>query len=172
MNTMSNRRYLSIWTAFSLSLLATGCIHAKQTGDSVRYDFTGTLRAMTQCKVNDDQVINVPFGNVSVNKVDSGIYFRTINYSLDCGSVGASNTVLMTLRATPVATSDSTIATSAAGLWAQFYKEGAPVPLNKEFKIDDPTSPPKLEVKLVKDPDTDFKEGAFTATATLMVEYL
>ncbi|WP_449567274.1 fimbrial protein [Lelliottia nimipressuralis] len=145
---------------------------SNQTGDTVTYSFKGVLQAMTPCQVNGDQVIEVPFGNVGINKVESGIYIKDINYTLNCGSAGASNTILMTLRAPTVGASDSAIDTGVPGLWATFTKDDQPLSLNKEFKVDDGQNPPRLRVQLVKDPNTDFTEGSFSISATLTANYM
>lgn len=146
---------------------------SEQKGDSVDISFTGLLQAMTPCSISNDKTIEIGFGNVGINKIESGQYIREIDYELDCGSVGAANTVLMTLKATPVPSNGSIVDSGRKGLWIQFYKNGSPLILNEEFKVDDVSvPPPKLTVNLIANPGEDLEEGAFSVTATLIAEYI
>ena len=176
---MSIQKFLS---ALKISLLCGGGLFffavpaghtaSEQKGDSVEFTFTGTLLAMTPCSINNNGVIEVPFSNVSINKVESGIYFQPIGYDLDCGGVGAANTILMTLKGTPVDADESIIASGRKGLWMQFYKDGTELKLNQEFEINNVLSPPEITVYLRKDPGEELEEGTFSTTVTLMSEYL
>ncbi|PAX77395.1 fimbrial protein [Citrobacter braakii] len=152
----------------SCSMLAI----SKQTGDSVDFTFTGLLQAMTACSINNDRTIEIAFGNIGINKIESENYTRNIDYELDCGSVGGANTVLLTLKATPVPSDGSIIDSGRKGLWIQFYKDSVPLKLNEEFKVENVTAPPKLMVKLITDPAEDPEEGPFSCTATLIAEYI
>ncbi|MCY9801530.1 hypothetical protein B9P84_23280 [Citrobacter braakii] len=145
---------------------------SQQTGDSVDFTFTGLLQAMTPCSINNDRTIEIAFGNVGINKIESENFTRTIDYELDCGSVGAANSVLMTLKATPVPSDSSIVNSGRKGLWIQFYKDNSPLVLNEEFKIENVTTPPKLMVKLITNPAEDLEEGSFSFTATLIAEYI
>lgn len=145
---------------------------SQQTGDSVDFTFTGLLQAMTPCSIDNDQTIEIAFGNVGINKVENENYTRNINYEIDCGSVGGANKILMTLKATPVPSDGSIVDSGRKGLWLQFYKDGAPLKLNEEFKIENILSPPKLSVALIKDPGEDLEEGFFSVTATLIAEFI
>lgn len=144
-----------------------------QTGDSVDVRFTGRLQAMTPCSINNNGPVTVAFGNVGINKVDSGQYLRKMEYRLDCGSATSSNTVLMSFTTTtPVVTDSAAISSNIPGLWVKILKDGAPLELGKEFQIPDPQVQPKIEVQLIKDPTTDLVEGGFKATGTLLAEYM
>lgn len=145
---------------------------SNQTGDSVGFRFTGRLQAATSCIISNDQVIVVDFGNVAVNRVDSGNYMREVSYTLDCGSAGSSNTISMVFKATPVPSDPATFASSAPGLWVKVLKDGQPVELNKAFTVASPQTPPRIDVQLVKDPAQNLIEGTFSATGTLMAEYV
>lgn len=176
---MSFPRFLS---ALKLSLLCGGCVFyvaipnvyavSEQKGDSVEFSFTGTLHAMTPCSISNDRIIEVPFYSVGINKVESGLYNQPIEYDLDCGGVGAANTILMTIKATPVSADESVIASGRKGLWIQFYKDGVALKLNQEFKIDNALNPPEIKVYLRKNPNEELEGGSFSTTVTLMSEYL
>jgi type 1 fimbria pilin len=144
---------------------------SQQTGDSVGFTFTGLLQAMTPCSISNDRTIEIAFGNVGINKIESENYTRTIDYELDCGSVGAANTILMTLKATPISSEGSIVDSGLKGLWIQFYKNSSPLILNEEFGVDNVLRPPELSVKLIKNPAEVLGEGSFSLTATLIAEY-
>ncbi|KFA84180.1 fimbrial protein [Enterobacter asburiae] len=145
---------------------------SNQTGDSVTYKFSGRLQAATPCTISNDQVITVDFGNVAVSRLNGGAYIQPVNYTLECGSAGSANTVSMVFKATPVASDAATFSSTINGLWVKVLKDGQPLELNKAFTVADPLSPPAIEVQLEKDPATDLAEGSFTATGTLMAEYI
>ena len=157
-----------------IPLLMASCAAQAATlvGDSITVNFTGHLTNRSPCTVGDDKVIEVPFGNVGVNKVDTGQFIQTVPYTLECGSAAAGDTVKMKILATPVAAENSAMASSVNGLWIRFLKDDARQPLNEEFDVPDWHNPPKLEIQLAKDPAVDLTAAAFTATATLTAEYL
>lgn len=145
---------------------------SNQTGDSVMFKFTGRLQAATPCTISNDKVIAVEFGNVAINRVDEGSYIREVKYTLDCGSAGSTNTVSMVFMAVSVPSDTAAFASSAPGLWVKVLKDGQPLALNKSFMVASPQSPPRIDVQLVKDPASVLTEQDFTATGTLMAEYL
>lgn len=165
---------LSLLCGGGVFYLAVSNVYAasEQKGDSVEFSFTGTLQAMTPCSISNNRVIEVPFYNVGINKVESGLYNQPIEYDLNCGDIGAVNTVLMTIKGTPVSADESVIASGRKGLWIQFYKDGLALKLNQEFKVDNPLNPPEIKVYLRKNHDEELEEGSFSATVTLMSEYL
>ncbi|EOZ7472401.1 fimbrial protein [Enterobacter hormaechei] len=151
-------------------LIISASAAAVQTGDSVNFNFTGHLVQRSYCTVNNDQVINVPFGNVGVNKVDSGEYIQDIDYQLNCKGLAAGSTVNMMIRATPTSWDSHAAVTDVIGLGVRFLKEGQAIELNKAITVD-PDSSPHLQVQLVKDPQTSLAEQQFTATGTLLASY-
>ncbi|EGT3573383.1 fimbrial protein [Citrobacter amalonaticus] len=146
-------------------------LFAAQTGDSIDISFTGHLMGRKACTVNNNQVINVVFGTVAVNKVATGTITQPINYSLNCSGATESNSVEMTIKATPVAGHSATMAASQPGLWVTFLNEGLEQTLNTPFSVADWHNPPKLDIRLDQDPDSELQAATFTATATLMAEY-
>lgn len=56
----------------------------EQTGDNKTFNFTGTLRALSVCTVNNNQTITADFKNVGINKLDTKVYSLPLNYTLDC----------------------------------------------------------------------------------------
>lgn len=159
-------------TCFTFLLCAqTNTVFAAQTGDTMSITFTGRLNNHKPCVVNNNQDINVAFGNVNINKVSTDHITQSMDYSLDCSGSQAGNTVEMTIKATPVTGDTAAIASNIPGLWLKFIKDGQPQDLNEAFTVADWQSTPTLEIELEKDPAVELEAAAFSATATLMSEY-
>lgn len=156
-----------------LSLL--GYIHfcfADQTGDTKNLFVVGTMVEATSCAINGDQPVTVTFGNVGISKIDTGRYVQNLHYSLNCGGATSKDKVSMFIKANPTTWDAKAIATDVTGLGAQVLKDGSPLELNAYISIPDPASPPALQIKLVKDPNVTLTDQPFTATGTLIVEYV
>lgn len=153
-----------------LACLLSTFVNAAQTGDNYKFKLTGKLVKMTWCNVNNDQPINVSFGNVGVKKVATGEYVQDINYSIVCNEVTNAATVEMTLRATASGWDDMAMSTDVGNLGVHILKDGQPISLNTAIKIV-PNTTPKLQAQLVQKPDALLPECAFRATGTLIVEY-
>ncbi|TNV22516.1 fimbrial protein [Buttiauxella sp. B2] len=153
-----------------MALIAPMPLMAEQTGDDVKYSFKGALLALPQCQVSNEAVINVRFGNVGINKVDSGQYIQPIDYTLDCGSATAANTVSLVFKATTVTSDGTSLITNLDGLVVKILQDGQPMTLNKKITIN-LGSPPKLEARLERVSGKELVESPFTATGTLVAEY-
>ncbi|WP_235843699.1 fimbrial protein [Morganella psychrotolerans] len=163
----------SVLPAFMLLTALSSQAGQGQSGDNKSFSFTGTLKAMTICTVNNNQTITADFKNVGINKLETQIYSLPLNYTLDCPGINTANTLQMMFMASrPVPTDTSAIESDVAGLQVKILKDGQPLELNKFFKIDNAAQPPKLEVRLVKVPGTDLNQSPFRATGTLVAEYL
>lgn len=145
---------------------------AKQMGDSLTYSFSGRLKAATRCAINNDKPIEVHFGKVGISKIDRGDYVQDIPYSLDCGSVTSTNSVMLTITATPETWDSYAMRSSVEGLGAYVLSDGQPLRLNTLIRIDDPAHPPKLQAKLVKEANVELTAQPFTVAGTMVVEYL
>ncbi|HCM63136.1 MAG TPA: pilus assembly protein [Morganella sp. (in: Bacteria)] len=144
-----------------------------QIGDDKTFSFTGTLRAMTICTVNNNQTITADFKNVGINKLETEVFSLPLNYTLECPGISAANTLQMIFMTSRPALSDSaSIESDVSGLLIRILKDGQPLELNKPFKIDNAAQPPKLDALLVKVPGTDLTQSPFRATGTLVAEYL
>lgn len=145
---------------------------AQQKGDTKSFMFSGVMVEVTACTINGDRPLLVTFGNVGISKIDSGKYVQDLNYSLECGGATSANRVFLFIRATPTTWDEKAIATSVDGLGAEILMNGSPLDLNRNVEISDPANPPALKVQLVKDPATSLTEQTFTATGTLVAEYI
>lgn len=153
-------------------LLAPQAIQAVQTGDTATINLSAKLVESTVCEINSGNIINVPFGNVSIFKVDTGQFIKPIEYTLNCNAASSENTVYMSFIGKASLFDDSALATNADGLGIRVLKDGSAMELNSPFIITDLLNTPKLEVQLIKDPAVDqLSEQLFTAGASLQVEY-
>lgn len=156
-----------------LSIAFPSVANKAQIGADKTFNFSGTLRAMTICRVNNDQVITADFKNVGINKLETEVYSLPLNYTLDCPGIKPANTLRMNfMTSRPSASDPSAIESNVSGLRVKILKDGQPLKLNTFFKIDDVTQQPKLEAQLVKVPGTDLTQSPFRATGTLVAEYL
>lgn len=72
-------------------------VRAAQTGDSVQVTFTGVLKRKP-CHINNDQAINIHFGNVGIHKVDGTRYMQPVNYTLQCDEQDPGLTLNLSVR--------------------------------------------------------------------------
>ncbi|KAB8312815.1 fimbrial protein [Erwinia endophytica] len=151
-----------------ISLFLSFCSYADQTGDSVKVTMHGILKRRP-CHISNDQVIEISFGNVGVNKIDGERYKQPISYQLECEDPDATAALIMTLKGTQTSFNTSAITTSVSGLGIELLQNGSPATLNQGFTIDY-NSPPTLEAVPVSSGAT-LQEGTFSATATLLAEY-
>ncbi|MEG0278717.1 MAG: fimbrial protein [Morganella sp. (in: enterobacteria)] len=159
--------------AFMLLTVSSSQAGEGQSGDNKEFNFTGTLKAMTICTVNNNQTITADFKNVGINKLETQVYSLPLNYTLDCPGINTANTLqMMFMTSRPVPTDTSAIESDVAGLQVKILKDGQLIELNEFFKIDNAAQPPKLEARLVKVPGTDLTQSPFRATGTLVAEYL
>ncbi|WP_413483135.1 fimbrial protein [Morganella psychrotolerans] len=163
----------SVLPAFILLTVLSSQAGQGQLGDNKSFSFTGTLKAMTICTVNNNQTITADFKNVGINKLETEVYSLPLNYTLDCPGINSASTLRMMFKTSrPVPSDTSAIESDVAGLQVKVLKDGQPLELNKFFKIDNAAQPPKLDALLVKVPGTDFTQSPFRATGTLVAEYL
>ncbi|AZV05978.1 fimbrial protein [Enterobacter sp. N18-03635] len=144
---------------------------ALQTGDSMSISFTGRLINRKPCTINNGAVINVSFGNVNIDKVATEHITQPLDYTLACPGSTSSNTIQMTIKATPVTGDPAAMGSSATGLWLKFMNNGKPQNLNIPFDVKDINDLPNLEIELEKNPASELHAEAFTGTATLMAEF-
>lgn len=171
---MINLKHIStLFCAVCLPLAGLVTVaQAAQTGDAVVYNFQGKFILSSPCTINNDQVIDITFGNVAVNKVDGINYLNTIPYTVDCQGATDDSPLTLTLSGTPESFDSAAITTSADGLGIQIQANGQPFPLNTS-RITTLGELASLTLKAVpvKDPAKELTQQAFTATATLKAEY-
>lgn len=156
----------------SLLILICSTVQAKQIGDSLTFSFSGRLKAVTRCVINNDNPIEVHFGKVGITNIDKGIYIQDIPYSLNCGIASKSNTVMLEILATPETWDEKAMSSDMDGLGAYILKDRQPISLNTLIPIADLSKPPQLQAKLIKKGGAELLTKNFTVSGTIIVEYL
>ncbi|HID9655685.1 TPA: fimbrial protein [Serratia marcescens] len=133
--------------------------------------FFGTLNAPPPCTIDDDQLIDVDFGErVGVNKVDGQNYIKTVNYRITCEPGSTSGFTLgLKIIGTPIDFDSAALQTNIPGLGIRLLQNGQPLQLNQRLKIEGKA--PELQAVPVKKPGVELKAGAFTVTATMLADY-
>lgn len=174
---MKNKVYGGCARSLALALLLSGpgvqltAAHAAATGDSNDIAFHGTLR-IHPCHINNDRDVNIHFDNVGIHKVDGVRYQQAIAWQLICDDVDPAWRLTLAVNGSATSFDRSALATNIRGLGIQIKQNGQPMEINKPLDILY-QHPPTLEAVPVKDPGIDeLGEGAFSATATLLAEYL
>ncbi|AJJ18274.1 MULTISPECIES: fimbrial protein [Yersinia] len=134
--------------------------------------FTGTLINPAPCVINGGNTIDVPFGeNLGVNKIDGTNYTKAVPYSVTCGAAIPGMDLGLTIISASVTTFDATaLQTNIPNLGIRLLKNGVPFALNTRVVYDN-NNPPVFQVVPVKASGATLSEGAFEATATLLVDY-
>lgn len=147
-----------------------GLVQAKD--GEAEMTFRGMLIIPPPCTINDDNRIDVDFGErVGINKVDGVNYRQRLNYQITCEGAGSGNWAL-TLNLSGVATGfdREALLTDRENLGIRVYQNDQPFTPNSTLKID-LANPPRLEAVPVKNAGTTLAEGTFEAWATLRADY-
>lgn len=153
-------------------LFITGAAYAvPQTNTDITYG--GTLLDAPPCSINGGEPIDIDFGEVGVNKVDGQNYAQTFTLMYECEGT----TTDMILRYLGVATTFDKAAVQSNipefGIQLQHQRNGAIAP----FEVGSTLAIPSYQgsshfiATPVKNAGAELQEGAFTAAATLQLEY-
>lgn len=162
---------LRLCTAIFCLSIAAGSV-AAGNGDALTVLFSGQLLRLNKpCTVNDNKEIRIEFGKVGIHNVADGEYIRDISYALKCSGIGDNSRVYMTIHAPTTGDDALTLRSDTSGLGVRILREGQPLALNTAIEIN-PAAPPHLQAQLVADPKVPLVPKAFTASGSLIVEYL
>jgi type 1 fimbria pilin len=134
--------------------------------------FHGTLRAPPPCTINDDNRIDVDFGErVGISKVDGVNYRQPLNYQITCENDGNNNGALtLSLTGTPAGFDVQALQSNKGDMGIRIYQNDVPFTPNSALAID-LSNPPKLEAVPVKRAGSVLTEGTFDSWATLRADY-
>ncbi|AKG68218.1 pilus assembly protein [Serratia fonticola] len=134
--------------------------------------FHGTLITSPPCTINDDNRIDVDFGErVGINKVDGVSYRQLINYQITCREGDPGQWAMtLSLSGNAAGFDNEALLTDKANLGIRVYQNDQPFTPNTTLKIDR-DNPPRLEAVPVKNTGATLTEGTFEAWATLRAEY-
>ncbi|CAI0927909.1 fimbrial protein [Serratia entomophila] len=122
------------------------------------------------CTVNNNQTIDVNFGDdLFTVRVDGNNYIKTLDYTLECRD-NTKNAMKMKVVGVATAFDGSALQTNKADLGVALRAEGHPLPINSWLNFTYPAKP-LLQAVPIKRAGSTLTAGAFSAGATLMVDY-
>ncbi|ANS44716.1 fimbrial protein [Serratia inhibens] len=157
------------WGAFLLPLLwinSDTVFAANNAGTDIR--FHGTLVEPPPCTINDGKVFDVNFDEIGVNKIDGKNYLQSVNYSLSCKTNNLSWNMYLGITGQVASFDTSAIQSTVPDLAIHMLLNGKDFVINKPLLVD-LNNLPILQAVPVK--NGTLVEGAFSASATLYVEY-
>ena len=131
--------------------------------------FHGTLVKAPDCHINNDQTIEVPFGNVGVDKVDGVNYARKIDYTVTCDGK-SDESLYLSVSGTGVNWNRAAVKANADNLAIEIQQAGSPFVLGSQVKADLAALPVLTAVPVRKSGAT-LATGDFTAAAPLVAFY-
>lgn len=169
-----NKRELAFAVIAFLNMMASpgNTARAAQTGDEMSVKFRGTFVVSSPCVINNDEIIDVSFGSVGVDKVNGSNYQQNIPYSVDCKGAADSSAVNITMKGQVQTFDEAALVTSVDGLGIKIIANGEPMKINKPLA----TTLSELESLVlvavpIKDVSKNLAEQNFTAVATLTADY-
>lgn len=133
--------------------------------------FRGTIIDPPPCKINNDQKIDVDFGDkLGVNKIDGNNYRKKINYIIECSIEDFSSSLLLTVTGNVMNNDYSAVQSSTPGLGIRLIENNRRLRIGQGLVINS-ANPPLLEAVPVADAGIKLLEGDFLASASLLVEY-
>lgn len=157
----------------AIAVLVGGVISNAAMADdnSIMVTVKVTVRALP-CKINDNQVIDVDFGDsVITTDVARGVVEKDVNYTLDCTNADVSKTLAMRIKGSGATFDDKSLKTSIPELGIKMKADGVDYPVNTDLVLANSTSKPALKAQLVQQPGARLPTGGFTAGATMTVDY-
>ncbi len=156
------------YRALTLTLAGGALISVGQAATAPIY-ITGTITSKPQCVINSNQTIRVDFGDDLVTtKVDGSNYIRPVDYTLVCSN-NSKNAMKMKVVGTAASFNGSAIQSSKANLAIALRANGNPLTIGSWLNFTYPNKP-LLQAVPVKGSGA-LTAGAFSAAATLMVDY-
>lgn len=131
--------------------------------------FHGTLVKAPDCHINNNNTIEVTFGNVGVNKIDGAQYSRDIDYTVTCDG-DSDQHLYLSVDGTGVTWNDAAVKTSIDNLAIEITQNGKPFTLGSKVSID-LNELPSLRAVPIKEGGQTLTAGDFTAGATLIAFY-
>lgn len=129
-----------------------------------------TVTAAPSCTINNNKTIEVNFQEVVTTRIDGGDeYLRPVNYTLECKDA-TNKTMKMMVEGITSSFNEYALKTNFDDLGIELHVNGHKQEISKWFKFNYEDKP-ELEVVPVKRTGSKLSTGAFSAGATLKVEY-
>lgn len=124
------------------------------------------------CEINHNQNIDVDFGDeVAVTDVAAGLVEKDIAYDLDCSNADTARSLKMQISGAGSDFDATVLKTSVTDLGVKIKADGNDFPLNSGLALASRDAKPALKAVLVQKPGARLQTGAFTAGATMTVDY-
>lgn len=148
-------------------LLTSSILHAAEN-----LKFSGTLIERPACTVNHEETIEIPFGDVAIDKIDGSNYLEIIGLYIYCDGPNTDNVFMETITFGGTATdfNPAAIDTDVKGLGIEIRQNGTPLAIGDVLKFRE-INLPLLQAVPVKKNGASLQEGSFEAWATIKVEY-
>ncbi|CAI2025948.1 fimbrial protein [Serratia fonticola] len=136
--------------------------------------FKGTLLEYPPCKINDGALMEINFGEVGVNKVDGENYAQTFSLKYTCK--GARTNAVLRYMGQATAFDHTAVQSNIPDFGIRLRHQSYDGNVN-DFEIGSSVDVPSysdestLIASPVKKAGAKLQEGAFTAAATLQLEY-
>lgn len=158
-------QYRILWALWATGILLSGSAQA----DNMR--FYGTLIEPPPCVINGNQPIEVNFGDdVMTSRVDGTSYKKMpIAYQLNCTGL-FNNALRMQIEGIGAGFNNKLLNTNKGNLAIALLNNGTALGVNSWFNFTYPTKP-TLEAVPAKNPTGALTGGAFSATATMKIDY-
>ncbi|WP_353052216.1 fimbrial protein [Serratia marcescens] len=142
-----------------------------QAGTSTRNVYvTVTVVAPPSCVINNNNLIEVNFGNdVMTTRIDGSYKKQPVVYSVKCQNA-PNNAMKMQIQGTGAGFDGEVLQTNKDGLGVALLRNGNRQPINRWINFTYPNLP-TLEAVPVKQAGATLSGGAFSAGATMKVEY-
>lgn len=121
------------------------------------------------CTINDNQIIEVDFGEVMTTRLDGNHYWRPVNYSLDCTGAN-SNALRLQIRGEETTFLKGGLQTDRPDLGIILVSNGKLIPVNNWLNFTYPTVP-QIHAVPIKKTSAILSGGSFSAGATMVVDY-
>lgn len=160
---------MTVWPQRALLAL---CIISLSSGVSAsNLTFSGTLNEPPSCTIDNGSSIEIDFDEVEIKKINGENYRTRVPYVIRCGPDTLPWELKLSVNGTATTFEPSAVQSSETDLGIQLLQNSVPFRLNSPLIISLST-PPMLEAVPIKKPGASLEPGGFTASATLLAEYL
>lgn len=146
-----------------------GSMGAQAGSASANFNVKVTIVQNT-CVVNNNQPIDVDFGEMLISDIDGVKFEEDIPYTLQCDGADSTQGVKLSFQGTGAGFNSSLLKASEPALGLRFKQNNTVFALNDEVSFTY-GSKPSLSVVPVLSSPTGVSSGESTATATFNVEY-
>lgn len=168
MATETSRRYAR--RALCAALVALGATAQPVMATSSSTINVTVILTAEPCKVNNNNIIEVNFGNDVQTKLVDGSYKKMqVPYTVDCPA-GAPNAMNIRIDGTGAAFNPDVLMTNVSNFGIALLADESALPINRSKNFTYPYMP-RLYAVPVKRPGATLTGGAFFAGAVIRVEY-